>query len=270
VTLLSVLVLVVSAGWIVSSVGPWAALSDLVGPDTRWATVTTDVLNVRAAPTTDSEIVDAYEQGQRVEVLGGGRDGFVPVRHGNGQAWMAVAYLTFDGGAPGSIAGAIPVQNAAAASGGAGEESPPPADETVSIPIDEDGVDPGERWIGIDRGTATVTLYEGDVAIASFAGRIGRDPSADGFYATAIGTYHVYSMNKGLAPTPFAEDTWLTDWVGFDPVRKNGIHSPVRDAEGNVKPWQNPTTLGCVRLEADDAATVFEFAHIGMRVEVHD
>ena len=115
-----------------------------------------------------------------------------------------------------------------------------------------------------------MTLYEGNVVIASFVGRIGRDPSADGFYATAVGTYHVYSMNKGLAPTPFAEDTYLTDWVGFDPVRKNGIHSPVRDADGNVKPWQNPTTLGCVRLEADDAVTVFEFASIGMRVEVHD
>jgi lipoprotein-anchoring transpeptidase ErfK/SrfK len=77
-------------------------------------------------------------------------------------------------------------------------------------------------------------------------------------------------MNKGLAPTPFADDTWLTDWVGFDPVRHNGIHSPVRNADGSIREWQNATTLGCVRLDAEAAVTVFEFASIGMRVEVHD
>lgn len=108
----------------------------------------------------------------------------------------------------------------------------------------------------------------GDVTLEVFSGKIGRDASTDGFYATAIGTYWVYSMNKGLAPTPFAEDTWLTDWVGFDPARKNGIHSPVRESDGTVREWQNATTLGCVRLGEDDAVAVFEFAEIGMRVEV--
>ncbi|MBA2557303.1 MAG: L,D-transpeptidase [Chloroflexi bacterium] len=37
-----------------------------------------------------------------------------------------------------------------------------------------------------------------------------------------------------------------------------------------MKPWQNPTTLGCVRLDAADGELVFAFAAIGMRVEVHD
>jgi hypothetical protein len=109
---------------------------------------------------------------------------------------------------------------------------------------------------------------QGDTTVAVFPGRIGRDPTVDGFYSTAIGTFRVYAMNKGLAPTPFAEDTWLTDWVGFDPMRKNGIHSPVRSSDGTEREWQNDTTLGCVRLSSEDAVRVFEFAEIGMRVEV--
>jgi hypothetical protein len=125
-----------------------------------------------------------------------------------------------------------------------------------------------ERWIRIDRSDTSVSLMQGADPVAVFPGRIGRDPTNDGFYSTAVGSFRVYAMNKELAPTPFAEDTWLTDWVGFDPERKNGIHSPVRSSDGTIREWQNDTTLGCVRLSARDAATVFEFAEIGMRVEV--
>jgi hypothetical protein len=256
--------------WIIATGGLWSALPDRIDPGTRWATVATDVLNVRAAPSTESAVLDTYPAGRRVEVVGEGQGGFVPVRHGDQQAWMAVAYLAFDGSDPPPVADAVPAREVTASDGGGDDESPASSGDAAPTAPVEGGGEPEERWIDIDRGAATATLYAGDVAIASFVGRIGRDPSADGFYATAVGTYHVYSMNKGLAPTPFTEDTYLTDWVGFDPVRKNGIHSPVRDAEGNVKSWQNPTTLGCVRLEAADAVAVFDFAHIGMRVEVHD
>ncbi len=134
----------------------------------------------------------------------------------------------------------------------------------------EEATPPGEQWIEVDRSSGIVTLHEGETVVATYQGKIGKDPSADGFYSTAIGTFHVYSMNKELAPTSFAEGVYLTDFVGFDPVRSNGFHSPVRDASGNLQPFQNAKTLGCVRLDADAAVAVFDFAFIGMRVEIHD
>jgi hypothetical protein len=62
----------------------------------------------------------------------------------------------------------------------------------------------------------------------------------------------------------------MTHFVGFDPLRHNGFHSPIKDENGNLLPSQNPTTLGCIRLEESDAETLFSFAHIGMRVYIHD
>ncbi len=128
----------------------------------------------------------------------------------------------------------------------------------------------GERWIDVDRHTATVTLHEGSRVVATFPGTLGGDRSHDGFYATAPGTFHVYSMTNALTATPFAEDGYITDWVGFDPQRHNGFHSPVRDESGAEKPVQAPVTQGCVRLSAENAARVFAFSSIGMRVQIHD
>ena len=235
----------------------------------RDAVVATDVLNVRTAPDTVSDILGAVPEGGTVEVLGSNRDGFVLVRFGNGTGWMAVQYLRFPGDPVASLAEEFAPEVARAAD----PVTVPPTAVPTYAPAPEPTTPPvptGEHWIDIDRSNATVSLYIGDTAIESFSGKIGRDPATDGFYSTAVGTYHVYVMNEGLASTPFAKDTYLTDFVGFDPERKNGIHSPVRDADGVEKAWQNATTLGCVRLSAKDAESVFAFAEMGMRVEVHD
>ena len=128
----------------------------------------------------------------------------------------------------------------------------------------------GERWIDVDRETATVRLLEGPRVVAIFQGTVGGDRSDDGYYATAPGTFHVYSMTKALTGTPFAEGGYITDWVGFDPQRRNGFHSPIRDESGIERPVQALTTKGCVRLTAEDAAHLFAFSAIGMRVHIHD
>ena len=158
------------------------------------------------------------------------------------------------------------------------EPSPPSVVPTVTLAAVDAGavedvpanVTADERWIDVNRSTATITLYIGEQPQRSFQGKIGRDPSVDGFYSTAVGTFHVYSMQQGLSGTPFVDDVYLSDWAGFDPVRKNGFHSPVREADGSERVTQNPTTMGCVRLTAGDAVSLFEFAAIGMRVEIHD
>lgn len=253
----------------------------------RWATVAIDALNVREGPSTAALVLDSFGSGDAVEVIGEAEAGFVPVAYGGGRAWLALEYLSFDGTTRSVSINPLPVHDALAAVKPVVGDDPElepsepvvfepehaqPKPAAAPLPV-ADGPDeaagPTERWIDIDRSAATVTLFDGSASIASFSGKVGRDPSPDGFYSTAVGTFHVYSLNEGLATTPFADDTYLTDWVGFDPDRKNGIHSPVRDANGIEKAWQNPATLGCVRLHAAAAEAVFDFAEIGMRVEVH-
>jgi len=248
-------------------------------PAIPWSTATTavvatDALNVRAQASTDAAVIDTLSQGTRLEVAGPARNGFTPVRHGAGQAWMASEFLTFDRNSRTSdtISSAsvdvVPVTEGATVV----EERRQalPSRERIDVPEVAAEEPAQERWIDVDRTTGAVSLHEGASIVAVYTGRTGRDPSADGFYSTALGTFHVFSMNKDLAETPFADGVYLTDWVGFDPQRSNGFHSPTRDALGNTQPTQNPTTLGCVRLDADAAAAVFDFAYIGMRVEIHD
>jgi hypothetical protein len=277
---------------------PWPSLeignpfqSDSAPASTSWtAEVATDVLNVRDSASLQADVIAALTQGDRVTVDGGNIDGFVPVSASTSvgpiQGWVAVAYLQPIDGTGWAFdpdhGAAIGSPNADQGSqtppgGGTGDASEAPATvseaETVVAPTAIPTATPeptGEHWIDVNRSTATVTLYVGTTAVAQYSARIGRDPSVDGFYSTAVGTFHVYSMQKGLASTPFVDDVYLSDWVGFDPDRKNGFHSPVRNADGSVRQPQNQTTMGCVRLGDADAQAVFAFAEIGMRVEIHD
>ena len=238
--------------------------------------VTIDTVNLRTGPSTDHAIVTVLESAQEVSATGPARNGFVPVKVDGRTGWLAEEFLgdvvsssLTASGPQVAVAGELPSSDQTVA------DTEPEAGNRQEAVDEETSPDPpptvapdAERWIRIDRSEATVSLMAGDTVLAQFNGRIGRDPTATGFYATAVGTFRVYSMHKELASTPFAENTWLTDWVGFDPVRKNGIHSPVRESDGSIRDSQNTTTLGCVRLDAEDAVRVFDFAFIGMRVEV--
>lgn len=126
----------------------------------------------------------------------------------------------------------------------------------------------GERWIDVDRTTHQVTLYVGGDPIASFWGAMGFDQSDAGYNATAVGTYYVYAKNADLAWTDYGQ-SYIADWVAFDPERNNGFHTWSLDANGNVLPWGDGPTGGCVALEPSAAAALYDFAEIGMRVEVH-
>jgi hypothetical protein len=199
--------------------------------------VDTDLLNLRSDPSLDGAIIDQMPQDSSVKVLAGPtEDGWYQVKYHGEVGWAYGAYLAVDG-APGWDDG-----------GGVGGGP--------------------EHWIDVNRSTSTVTLYIGDEAIASYGASLGYDTSSDGFYSTAIGTYHVYSMNKSLTWTEWGQ-AYITDWVGFDPDRYNGFHSWSMDANGNVLPWGDGATGGCVALEPSAADQVYDFAYDGMRVEVH-
>lgn len=125
-----------------------------------------------------------------------------------------------------------------------------------------------ERWIDVDRSNQTVTLYVGSEPVASYWGAMGWDDSADGFYATAVGTYYVYSKYAPLSWTDWGQ-AYITYWVGFDTVRFNGFHGYMMDGDGDVLPGGAGPTGGCVALEPAAARELYEFAEYGTRVEVH-
>jgi hypothetical protein len=125
----------------------------------------------------------------------------------------------------------------------------------------------GERWVDVNRSTSEVHLMIGDTVVDTFQASLGRD-QGDGFYATASGTYFIYSKVEGLSYTPYA-NAYIAYWAGFDPARDNGFHAWTMDAYGNVIDGGWGPTGGCVATKPEDAAIIFTFVEIGTRVEIH-
>jgi len=210
------------------------------GARAEWgATVAADAANIRAEPGTWSDVVGQAWQDEWVTILSGPTDsGWYEVSAPGGDGWIDGSLLALDG--------------AGAWQGWGGESL----------------AAPGERWIDVDRSDGTVTLYEGDIPQATFWAAMGIDPSADGFYSTAIGTYRVYERDADLTWSEFG-GAWFTHWVGFDPDRLNGFHSWVMDENGWLIDGAAGPTYGCVALEPSAAEQLFWFAEPGTRVEVH-
>ena len=253
-----------------------------------------DDVNLRTGPGTTFDVLTVVPAGVELSVGRDSVNGFSAVKVNGQQGWISTAYLVEPGVAYAAEHQAVAIDAEASTAGPSlGTVAPPPEPETISEappPIPESAPtsvaptlpvlaqttqvvvppQPGEQWIEVNRSTRTVTLHNGEIVVASFTALIGKDLSADGYYSTAVGTHYVHVKEKALAETPFADGVYLTDFVGFDPERSNGFHSPTRDAAGNIVITGGTATLGCVRLAEADAQLLFDFATIGMRVDVHD
>jgi uncharacterized protein YraI len=283
-------------------------LSPQAGRGEAVAVVNTDVLNLRAGPGTWADVIDKMWQGDVVDVLDGPTDdGWYEVSYYGEDGWAYGGYLAIDGSSAWNDGAATGVGGSwgsawvntdrlnmrAGASTGTdvldllyqGEEVTVTGGEVNGfVPIQAHGfdawvwngylsydgpVDSGpEHWIDVDRSSSTVTLYAGEEAISSYDASLGFDQSANGFYSTAIGTYYVYSMYAPLSWTDWGK-AYIEYWVGFDPDRVNGFHSWSMDASGNVLLNGAGATGGCVATAPWAAAQIYDFAQIGMRVEVH-
>ncbi len=142
--------------------------------------------------------------------------------------------------------------------------SPPTASEMgLGAPPTPDAV---ERWLEVDLASQVVRLREGENVIATYpvATGLGDSPST----LTYTGTFTVH--NKIKAATFLPEfGVYVTDWVGFDQDHAIGFHSLPQDRYGQVVDSRLgiPISHGCVRV--GNAAAVYSFAQIGMRVLVH-
>ena len=124
------------------------------------AAVAAPQLNLRAEPGTWAPVVGQLWQGEQLALLAGPTpDDWYQVQAGDQTGWAYGGLLALDG--VGDALGQAP----SGAAGGA------------------------ERWVDVDRTTQMVTLYEGDSAVATYWAAMGSDPSDDGFFATAVGTY---------------------------------------------------------------------------------
>jgi hypothetical protein len=188
------------------------------------------------------------DEGTPVDVLFGPYEGMYQVRYYGTDGWVWAEYLSLDGAA------------APAGDVGGGEDAP--------VSNDVSSASGDEHWIDVNRSSGLVSLMIGNESIAGFWGSLGWDTSDYGFYATAIGTYAVYGFDKPLHYTEFAEN-YITDWVAFDHERYNGFHSYTKDANGDIIPNGAGRTGGCVALGPGDIEQLFDFATMGMRVEVH-
>ena len=134
--------------------------------------------------------------------------------------------------------------------------------ETSTLPATDPA---GEQWIDVNRSNLVVSLMVGSTPIETFNSRMSTE-TGDGFYSTAPGSWRVYSKVEGLTYTPYAK-AYIMWWVGFDPGRNNGFHGWTMDSAGNVINTGN--TAGCVATAPPDATAIFNYAWLGMRVEVH-
>jgi hypothetical protein len=217
-----------------------AGLAPRAGQAATYDHIATDELNLRSGPGTGYDIIDRMWNGERITVLDGPTDdGWYEVDYYGEVGWAYGGYLYIDG------------------------EYGAEADGIGSASSQDE-----EHWIDVDRGASTVTLYIGDTPVNSFYASMGRDQSADGFYATAIGTYYVFSKYRGLAYTEWGK-VYIEDWVGFDIDRDNGFHTYSLDENGNVLPNGDGPTGGCVATAPEDAQVIYDFAQLGMRVRVH-
>jgi len=217
-----------------------------------WAMVDADSLNVRYDASSNAGVLDSYAAGEWIEVIGNDVNGYSPVNYYGDVGWVASQYLSWDGS----------INNASVATDASSSSS------TGNVGGGGSASSSQENWIDINGATGEVNLMVGDSVYATYWGSVGYDTSSDGFYSTANGTFYVYALYEPLGYTEWA-GAYITNWVGFDPSRYNGFHSYTKDANGDILPNGDGKTGGCVALAPGAIQAVYDFAYMGMRVEVH-
>jgi lipoprotein-anchoring transpeptidase ErfK/SrfK len=189
----------------------------------------------------DYTVLEWMDEGTRVDYFYGPYEWMYEIRYNGTVGWTWMENVSLDGEGGGE---AVVAESSSSSSSG------------------------GEAWIDIDRSTGAIRLYVGDEVQYLAYGILSQSQGED-YYATASGTYYVYAKNRSLTYTEFA-NAYITHWIGFDPDRRNGFHSWTKDADGNIRHANGDAyTWGCVEMAPGDADVIYDFAEIGMRVEVH-
>ena len=124
------------------------------------------------------------------------------------------------------------------------------------------------RWIDVDVARFVVRLMDGASVTREIAPvGVGVQIDTGEYASTQTGLFHVYNKVADLVYDPLY-DTYISNWVGFDPDKANGFHSFLKDKSGKVVDASTGrVSNGCIRTGAE--AEIFAYAEIGMPVLVH-
>ncbi len=172
------------------------------------------------------------------------------------------------GESSGSSTGAIAVNDPPVG----GKPSSPPTARPRCAYADPDPAHPSRptsgRWIDVDVTNYEVRLMDGTQVVQSVGPvAVGAQINTGAYESTQTGLFHVYIKTAGLQFDP-PYNTYINNWVGFDPDKANGFHSFLEDAKGNVVDASTgKVSNGCIRTGQSQA--IFDFADVGMPVYVH-
>ncbi|MDP9236496.1 MAG: L,D-transpeptidase family protein [Chloroflexota bacterium] len=124
------------------------------------------------------------------------------------------------------------------------------------------------RWIEVDVTRFVVRLMDGTSITREIAPvAVGTQIDTGEYASTQTGLFYVYDKIADLVYDP-PYDTYISNWVAFDPDKANGFHSFLKDKSGNVVDASTGRiSNGCIRTGGERA--IFTFAEIGMPVWVH-
>lgn len=143
-----------------------------------------------------------------------------------------------------------------------------PAAETAQPSPTPDLAPTAGRWIDVDVTRFVVRLMDGTSAVREIAPvAVGTQIDTGEYASTQTGLFHVYNKAEDLVFDP-PYNTYINNWVGFDPDKANGFHSFLKDKAGTVVDASTGrVSNGCIRTGAEEA--IFAFAEVGMPVYVH-
>lgn len=199
--------------------------------------VSTDALNVRAAPNTSATILDVLSSGEAVTV----------VAEVTGETVLGVStwYQISMGGYVTSVYISESSNESLSGGGSAG---------------------PGVRWIDIDVGSQTATAYVGGEPIYTAPVTTGRASTP-----TPVGTFTIFSriFNETMVSTTpgdsyYLENVYFTQYFAGGGYALHANYWQPDYVFGNT-----PTSHGCVGMRYGDAAFFWDFADYGTQVVVH-
>jgi len=136
---------------------------------------------------------------------------------------------------------------------------PPPAPEVISASYT------GNKSILIDISEQHLYAYEAGTLVYSFVASTGMNS------ATSTGTFSVLDKIPNAYGATW--DIWMPDWLGiyYAGSLENGIHAlPILPNGATL--WAGylgvPISYGCIVLGTDEAQTLYQWADVGMPVEI--